>query len=376
MLFSEIFAEEKRPRKRYEKSSFLKTLSSFFLDFLTLSLLIHRRVKGAAIILRHPKYIRCILGVFSEPTLSFMSREWHHHAAGLKGALECTRERKRKRVESVPPFVVLMTPLAASRMSRGCRSGSAWKDSGREIRLEKRTRGESPAHRIDRGEPPFPSSDYIYYRGTPTDAHAPCPRRYDEKFLIRDPRCRARITRIINATRYRCAWANEDALLVSRCTYILVTSQRHCAANDARASLRRENIDNGYRRFPICPLWSFAPEREPRLGSKNLRPRRIPLSSFLYLYQRIARFSCSSFIEPSLSNSAQTSLVTFSPATQQADTNSRNDLIATSLSSARLFLFIRTSLHSQLSKVRSGATRSFQPATTERALKTAFRIVE
>lgn len=147
-----------------------------------------------------------------------MSREWHLSVVGLKA--KCTRERWITSLSVFPkdPFGgfsdVARTPKriqcgrnpARARLSRG----------------KKKKRAPSPHRLIGAGFFFFLELQRLLSR----DAHwrpptRPTSVRFDEKFLIRDPRCRSRIRRVINATRNE---RGRTGMHISRPMHSLVRS--------------------------------------------------------------------------------------------------------------------------------------------------------
>lgn len=177
-----------------------------------------------------------------------MSQEWHLSAVGLKA--KCTRERWITSLLVVPkdPFGgfsdVARTP---KRIQCGRNPGE-----------------DSPLSRGERkkGIPPHRCRFFFFLelrrllsRDAHSDTHATyLHARFDEKFLIRDPKCRTRITRVINATRYE---RGRTGMHISHPMHSLV---RSITAREMKTNNVSEDINiDGYRSIALsnCPLEKF-----------------------------------------------------------------------------------------------------------------------
>lgn len=92
------------------------------------------------------------------------------------------------------------------------------KESGRGLASREERKKRIPLHRLI-GVGFFLSRVATFIiEGRPLTPTCPSSATFDEKFLIRDPRCRARIRRVINATRY--ARGRTGMHISSRCVHL------------------------------------------------------------------------------------------------------------------------------------------------------------
>lgn len=165
-----------------------------------------------------------------------MSQEWHLSAVGLKA--KCTRERWITSLLVVPkdPFGgfsdVAGTP---KRIQCG-------RNPGEDSPLERRGKKKDPSTPVDRCRFFLSRVTTFIIEGRPLTPTCPSSATFDEKFLIRDPRCRARIRRVINATRYT---RGRTGMHISQSIHSLVRSitAREMKLNNISKDI---NID-GYR---------------------------------------------------------------------------------------------------------------------------------